>query len=102
MANDDQDDLRAQLALEARIHWQVYRAREPRRIGGVEVPAGHYWAAHWDLSEPPAVAATLDDLEREVVRRTPQRSIMRELLSADEIKHLEVSEGRFFLPGPPP
>jgi hypothetical protein len=102
MAEHDQDDVRAQLELEARIHWQVYRARETRWVRGVEVPAGHYWAVHWRAEEPPAVAADLGALERAVVARTPQRSIMRELLTPDQVRHLEVGEGRYFLPGPPP
>lgn len=35
--------------------------------------------------------------------RGPQeRSVMAELLTPDEIRHLEISEGRWFLPGPPP
>lgn len=31
-----------------------------------------------------------------------QRSIMAELLTPEEIRHLEIAEGRWFLPGPPP
>lgn len=30
------------------------------------------------------------------------RSIMREILSPEEVRHLEISEGRWFLPGTPP
>lgn len=112
--HEEADDLRDQLALEARLSgWQINRTREARWIAAagdmdrrVEVPAGWYWAAHWHPYEPPVVAADLDALEREVAKRNPpaqpRRSIMRELLTPDEIKHLEVSEGRWFLPGPPP
>jgi hypothetical protein len=102
--NGDQDDLRAQLALEAKLSdWQVHRAHRAVWVHGVEVPAGSYWAEHWRLADPPAVAMTLDELECEVnARTTPGRSIMRELLTGDEIRRFEVGVGRFFLPGPPP
>lgn len=72
----------------------------------VEVPAGWYWASHWHPDEPPAVAETLDELKRLVGERTPpeqpRRSLMRELLPADDVERLEQSGGRFFLPGTPP
>jgi hypothetical protein len=31
-----------------------------------------------------------------------ERSVMAELLSEDEVRHLEIAEGRWFLPGTPP
>lgn len=31
-----------------------------------------------------------------------ERSIMRELLTPEEARHLEIAEGRWFLPGTPP
>lgn len=31
-----------------------------------------------------------------------ERSIMAELLSADEVRRLQVDEGRWYLPDPPP
>jgi len=31
-----------------------------------------------------------------------ERSIMAELLTPEEVRHLEVAEGRWYLPGPPP
>ena len=98
------DDLMAQLHLEARLHhWQVYRVREAKIVRGVEVPAGHYYAVHWRVSEPPEVAGDLAELERAVkARNIPERSVMRELLTPDEISHLEQSEGRWYLPGTPP
>jgi hypothetical protein len=96
------DDLRAQLQLEARLrHWQVYRVREARWVRGVEVPAGSYYAVHWRVAEPPVVAADLDTLEHAVTAAEP-RSIMAELLTPEEARHLEISEGRWHLPGPPP
>lgn len=102
------DDLRAQLQLEARLHhWQVYRVREARWVRGVEVPAGSYYAVHWRLSEPPVVAGDLDTLERAVTAGTAgtvpeRRSVMAELLTPEEARHLEVGEGRWLFPGPPP
>lgn len=114
MTADSQADLMAQFALEARLpgFWQVYRARESMTWkGGLTIPAGSYYAAHWRLDQPPVVAATLEELERAVIARMPDmppdpprrehRSVMRELLAPDD-EGLEVSEGRFFLPGPPP
>ena len=35
-------------------------------------------------------------------RRRTERSIMAELLPADEARRLEVDEGRWYLPGTPP
>jgi hypothetical protein len=105
----DHDDLHAQLAVEGRLAgWQVYRAREPRCARGADIPAGSYWAAHWHPDEPLVIAADLAELERLVGERTPpttptpQRSVMRELLTPDQIRHLEVAEGRWYLPGPTP
>ena len=31
-----------------------------------------------------------------------ERSVMAELLTPEEVRHLEVAEGRWHLPGPPP
>lgn len=59
------DDLSAQLALENELggEWQVYRAALLERwVRYRLVPKGHYWAAHWRLSEPPIVAADLEAL----------------------------------------
>jgi len=46
------------------------------------------WGSFWEGSSP-------EHVERE-------RSIMRELLTPEEVRHLEVAEGRWHLPGPPP
>ena len=44
---------------------------------------GWYWrSGHWKQRQP--------------------RSIMAELLTPEEVRHLEVAEGRWHLPGPPP
>lgn len=45
----------------------------------------------WDLPEP-----------HEPHEPHETRSLMREILSPEEVRHLEVSEGRWFLPGSPP
>lgn len=107
--SEHMDDLDLQLALEGRLNgWQVYRARVRRWARGVEVPAGHYWACHWYPDEPAAVAADLDTLEAEIGKRTPPLtprecpSVMRALLTAAEAEELEVADGVWFLPGPPP
>jgi hypothetical protein len=104
MSDDDSDDLRAQLALEARLTgWQVYRARKRRWSCGVEIPAGCYWAAHWHPDEPLAVAADLAGLERLVAERNPpERSVMRELLGEEAADRHEIAPGRWYLPGTPP
>jgi hypothetical protein len=47
----DEDDLRAQAAVERRFPgWQVYRALFKRTVRpDIEVPEGHYWAAHFEF-----------------------------------------------------
>jgi hypothetical protein len=99
------DDLRAQLRLESRLRgWQVYRVRQARWVRGVKVPAGSYYAVHWRLAEPPVVAGDLVALEAAVNALTEpgRRSIMTEVLPPDQVRQLQVSEGRWFLPGTPP
>lgn len=109
MSIDDRDeDLRAQVALEARLggrrgFWQVYRARRDRQVNGLTVPAGHYYAVTWRLGEPPAVGASLDELERAVdARPVPQRSIMAELLGPEAARRHQIAPGWWYLPGRPP
>lgn len=107
------DALLAQLQLASRLpgFWRVHRFREARKVNGVEVPARWYYATNWRPGEPPSIAETLDELERVVLARVEafphlgehpdRRSVMRELLSS-ELADLEVSDGRFLLPGTPP
>jgi hypothetical protein len=50
--------------------------------------------------EEPAAADDVEDVDPDL--EPVPRSVMRELLTPDEIRHLEVAEGRWFLPGLPP
>jgi hypothetical protein len=69
------DDFRAQLAVERRHPgWQIDRAIQPRTVRpDLRVPAGHYWAVHWELDEPCLVAADLDELMWQLNRRDTAR-----------------------------
>jgi hypothetical protein len=105
MTDDYGDDLRAQLALEDRLpgFWQVNRTRRDRQVNGTLVPADWYYAVTWRLDEPPAVGASLDELERAVhARPVPQRSVMAELLGPEQARRFQTGPGRWYLPGPPP
>ena len=75
--NDFSDDLRAQLELEAELGgWQVYRATVSTSwLDRVDIPAGHYYASHWLLSEPPIVAADLETLRTAVLARQVEMAI---------------------------
>ncbi|MEU4162015.1 hypothetical protein [Actinoplanes sp. NPDC026670] len=79
------EDFRAQLAVERRYPgWQIDRATQPRTVRpDLRVPAGHYWAVHWELDEPCLVAADLDGLMHQLTRRDTARiATVREVAEA--------------------
>lgn len=69
-------NLRELMQAEARVNkhpylkvngWQVCQAAEQGR--GPDIPPFHFWAAHWDLDERLVIAATLSELEAQVLAR---------------------------------
>jgi hypothetical protein len=69
-AEDLRQQLRAQLALEARFPgWQVLHAMNDRWVRYVRIPAGSFYAVHDQLRELPLFAPDLQQLTVRVERR---------------------------------
>lgn len=64
--------------------WQIDRALQPRTVRPeLLVPAGHYWAVHWELDEPCLIAADLEGLVHQLTRRDTARvAAVREVAEA--------------------
>ncbi len=89
MTINDRNDVSAQLALEGRLNgWQVYGARTKRCGRGQIVPAGHYWAAHWDPREPLIIAATLDELEIGCLQRQQEVAAERQWAERSDLSRI--------------
>jgi hypothetical protein len=69
-AEDLRQQMRAQLALEARFPgWQVLHAMNSRWVRYVHIPEGSFYAVHDQLRELPLFAPDLDQLAARVERR---------------------------------
>lgn len=51
------------------VGWQVYWASTERWGRNQRIPAGSYWAAHYQPREPLVIADTLEELEKQVLQR---------------------------------
>jgi hypothetical protein len=72
-AEDLRQQLRAQLALEARFPgWQVLHAMNDRWVRYVRIPEGSFYAVHDRLGELPLVASDLEQLAARVEQRQEQ------------------------------
>jgi hypothetical protein len=84
-AEDLRQQLRAQLALEARFPgWQVLHAMNDRWVRYVHIPQGSFYAVHDRLSELPLVASDLEQLTGRIQQRQEQlRQIARWVTRSD-------------------
>lgn len=69
---------RAQLAVQRDFPgWTVSHYPRGATQDGIEIPAGHYCAVYWHLSEAPAIAPDLDSLTAAIQARTDRMDAER-------------------------